>query len=74
MTTQALPRTSETVDTDRIVHLVCDCQFDGDQPRFPMLSLCGSTVNDEDRQVWIVDRPCTMCVDQPYCPACGGWH
>lgn len=60
------------VNTSDVVHLVCSCQFDGAEPIIPMTTMCGWTLRDDSRQVWHVRKPCSMCVEELFCPVCGG--
>lgn len=60
---------------EEILHLVCHCQLDDDwnAATHPLVSYCGwvdDDVTDVDPQD--LSLICTMCIEAPVCPVCGG--
>ena len=73
MSQTQVDRPSWDIDDDEVVHILCDCQFDGfGYPMIPATRMCGG----KDDEPEIVDGEhtnvdCPMCWVAQSCPACG---
>jgi hypothetical protein len=61
------------VADDEVVHVLCDCQFDGyGRPLVPVTAMCGNLDDDPEVVVGEVGTQCPLCWAVQSCPACGG--